>query len=83
MSIREEREEFNSTGWRGALRKLMNRKDEGYIALDPGGWRGKAIANRPDPGTGAYIHFKRGQPIRRYNNSSLADLSFEEIQGEV
>lgn len=42
MGIKEDREEFNTTGLRGLLRQVMKSKDEAFIRVLAGGWSRKA-----------------------------------------
>jgi hypothetical protein len=79
MGIKEDRDEINNSGWRAALKHLMRTKDEGYIKLDPAGWRGEEAAERPAPGTGPFIYFKRGYPPVRFSNSTPDDQRSEEL----
>ena len=83
MGIKEDREDFNSTGVRGQLRRLMREGDEGFIRELPGGWNGEIVSERPAPGSGPYLHFRRGEPVLRYSNQSPEDGSFEEYRVEV
>ena len=80
MGIKEDRDDFNNTGWRGALRRLMANKDEGFVRLDPGGWTGDEVPDRPAPGSGPFIHFRRGYPPMRYRNSTPDDQAREELR---
>jgi hypothetical protein len=40
MGIKEDREEFNQSVLRGLLRRLMKEKDEAFVRILEGGWRG-------------------------------------------
>lgn len=77
MDVKEDRDELNNTGWRGALKRLMATKDEGFIKLHPAGWLGEEVDERPAPGSGPYIHFQRGNPPVRYQNSTPGDQTRE------
>ena len=73
MSIREDKEEFASTGLNGAIRELMSEHDEGFVRILAGGWRGDIVLSRPEPGSGPYIAFRRGEPLIRHMNEFADD----------
>jgi hypothetical protein len=83
MGINEDRDEFNSTGIRGLLRQVMRTTDEAFVRELPGGWRGEIVSERPSPGSGPYLHFRRGFPVLRYDNASPEDKSTSEFRVEV
>jgi hypothetical protein len=83
MGIKSDREDFNTTGIRGLLKRVMRERDEGFIRELPGGWRGEVVAERPVPGSGPYLHFRRGFPVMRYSNASLDDRASSEYQIDV
>jgi hypothetical protein len=80
MTVREDREEFRSTGLQGALRQLMAATDEGFVRVLSEGWRGEIVPQRPEPGTGPFIHYRRGHPLLRYRNQSAGDPEVEEYR---
>ena len=83
MGFQEDREDFNNTGIRGLLKTLMREGDEGFIRELPGGWRGEIVTGRPPPGSGPYLHYRRGFPVLRYSNSSPDDHASSEFRAEV
>ncbi len=83
MSIKEDRDEFNQTGLRAILRRLMKEKDEIFIKILDGGWRGEEITMRPAPGTGPYLHYRKGYPVLEYSNVLPTDTAFKEFRVEV
>jgi hypothetical protein len=83
MGINEDREEFNNSGLRGLLKEIMKNKDEAFIRILDGGWRGEEVKERPAPGTGPYLHFRRGAPVLEFSNSSPDDESHKEFRVEV
>ena len=83
MGVREDREEFNNTGLRGLLREVMRNKDEAFVRVLDGGWRGTEVPERPTPGSGPYLHFRRGFPVMEFSNSSAADTSCKEFRVEL
>lgn len=83
MGVREDREEFNNSGLRGLLREVMRNKDEAFVRVLEGGWRGAEVPERPMPGSGPYLHFRRGFPVMEFSNSSAADTSSKEFRVEV
>jgi hypothetical protein len=68
VGIKEDRDEFNNTGIRGLLKKLMREVDEGFIRELPGGWHGEIVFEHPAPGAGPYLHYRRGFAVLRYTN---------------
>lgn len=83
MGIREDREEFNNTGLRGLLKQSMSTKEEGYIRVLEGGWRGVEVSERPAPGSGPFLHFRRGFPVMEFSNSHPGDVATKEFRVEV
>lgn len=83
MSIREDREDFNQSGLRGLLRRLMTEKDEAFVRILEGGWRGEEASEKPAPGTGPYLHYRKGDAVREYSNASITDKGFKEYRVEV
>jgi hypothetical protein len=77
MSFLEDKEDFNSTGLRGLVQKLMKKKDEFFVVELEGGWRGEEVESRPEPGAGPYIHFRHGNGALRYSNSTPQDTAVE------
>lgn len=83
VGIKEDREDFNNTGLRGLLKQIMKAKDESFIRILPGGWRGEEVSERPAPGSGPYLHFRRGYPVLEFSNASSDDQSHREFKIEV
>jgi len=83
MGIIEDREEFNNTGPRGLLKRIMKEKDEAYIQILDGGWRGNEVPEKPKPGSGPYLHYRRGYPVLEYSNQSPSDTSCKTFRMEV
>ena len=83
MGIREDREGFNQSGLRGLLRRLMTEKDEAFVRILEGGWRGEESSERPAPGTGPYLHYKKGYAVIEYSNASAEDEDSNEFRVEV
>lgn len=83
MGIQEDRNEFNNTGIRGLLRRVMQESDEAFIKELAGGWRGEVVAHHPIKGSGPYLHFRRGYPVIRYSNASPDDQSCMEYRIEI
>lgn len=83
MGIKEDREEFNQSGLRGLLRRLMAEKDEAFVKILEGGWRGQEVAGRPAPGTGPYLHYRKGYAVLEYSNASIEDRSSKTFRIEV
>jgi hypothetical protein len=80
MGIAEDREDFNSTGLRGVLQKAMRERDEAFIRVLEGGWHGELLNGRPEPGSGPYLHFRRGHPVLQYSNSTPTDENVSEYR---
>jgi hypothetical protein len=83
MGIKEDRDEFNKASLRGLLRRLMKEKDEAFIKVLDGGWRGEEVPERPSPGAGPYLHYRRGYPVFKYANSTTTDTEFQEFRVEI
>ena len=83
MTIKEDREEFNTTGLRGILRQAMKAKDEAFIRVLRGEWNGEEVPSRPTPGSGPYLHYLRGYAVLQYANATPDDNSFKEYKIEV
>jgi len=83
MGIREDREEFNSTGLRGLIRELMSKKEEAYVRILAGGWQGEEVKSKPLPGTGPYIHYKKGEGVYEYSNAYDGDLGCRPFRYEI
>lgn len=83
MGIKEDREDFNQSGLRGLLRQLMKEKDEAFVRILAGGWRGEEAQERPAPGTGPYLHYRKGYAVIEYSNASTGDNAFKEFRVEV
>lgn len=79
MSFQEDQYDFNNTGLRGVLKKVMGEKDEGFVRILGGGWRGEELSEMPAPGSGAYLHFVKGYPVIKYFNATANDQSSEEF----
>ncbi len=83
MGIQEDREEFNKSGLRGLLRRLMAEKDEAFVKILEDGWRGQEVAERPAPGTGPYLHYRKGYAVLEYSNASIKDRTSKAFRIEV
>lgn len=83
MGIKEDTKDFNNTGLRGLLRETMKTTDEAFIRILPGGWRGEVVAERPTPGLGPYLHYRRGYAVLEYSNSTASDRRSREFRVEV
>lgn len=83
MGIKEDREDFNQLGLRGLLRRLMKEKDEAFVRILEGGWRGEEVAERPASGTGPYLHYRKGYAVMEYSNASTGDKTTKEFRIEV
>jgi len=83
MGVREDREEFNTTGLRGLLRQVMSERDEAFIKELSGGWQGELLSERPPSGSGPYLHYKRGSGVLRYSNASPEDNAFTYYQAQL
>lgn len=83
MGIKEDREDFNQSGLRGLLRRLMKKKDEGFVRILEGGWRGKEVPQRPAPGIGPYLHYRKGYAVMEYSNASTGDKTSKEFRIEI
>lgn len=79
MGIKEDRNDFNNTGLRGVLKKVMEKQDEGFVRILERGWRGEEVPEMPAPGSGAYLHYVKGYPVLKYFNATANDQSFEEF----
>lgn len=62
------------------LESIAAEAEEGYIKLDSGGWRGVRVPVKPEPGTGAYVYYRRGDGVRLYRNETRDDTLWEEVQ---
>lgn len=80
MGVLEDRDEFENRGFFGAVRQLMRERDAGFVRIESGGWQGTILEERPAPGTGPYIEFRRGQPLMRFENTSPDDRRSEEYR---
>ncbi|MFA6147006.1 MAG: hypothetical protein WC899_02225 [bacterium] len=83
MGIKEDKEDFNETGLLGVLRKLMTERDEGFIKVLEGEWRGEVILERPALGSGPYLHYKKGSGVVKYRNYSVEDTQGTNFPFEV
>ena len=83
MGISEDRDDFNQSGLRGLLRRLMKEKDEAFVRILEGGWRGEEAQERPAPGTGPYLHYRKGYAVIEYSNASTGDDASKEFRVEV
>ena len=83
MGIKEDREDFNQSGLRGLMRRLMEEKDEAFVRILEGGWRGEEAAERPAPGTGPYLHYRKGYAVMKYLNASIGDKTSKDFRIEV
>ena len=83
MGIKEDREDFNQSGLRGLLRRLMEEKDEVFVRILEEGWRGEEVSERPAPGTGPYLHYRKGYVVMKYLNASTGDKTSKEFRIEV
>lgn len=83
MSIKEDRNEFNITGLRGLLRRTMATSSEAFIKIVDGGHRGTVLTTRPARGSGPYLHYKSGEGVFEYRNSSSQDDFRESFRIEV
>lgn len=83
MSISEDRDEFNSQGLRGLLRKHLHSRDDVFIKIDPSGNSGTVVPSRPPAGSGPYLHFLRGEGAYIYQNSTATDRGREEFVIEL
>lgn len=83
MGIKEDRDEFNNTGIRDLLKTLMRESEEGFIRELPGGWSGEIVSARPKPGSGPFLHYRRGYPVLRYSNASPEDNASSEFKPEI
>ena len=80
MTTREDREEFERTGVQGLLRELMSTSDEGFVRVLSGGWRGEILTAHPAPGSGPFIHYRRGEALLLYQNSAPDDNQVQEYR---
>lgn len=80
MTVREDKEEFETTGLQGVLRELIANADEGFVRVSSNGWQGEVVAKRPAPGTGPFIHYRRGAPLLKYRNASVDDPQVNEYR---
>jgi hypothetical protein len=69
MTIQDDREEFQKTGLVGLLNDLMRSSDQGFARVLPGGWRGELVDERPSPGSGPFIEYRRGSALMLHHNS--------------
>lgn len=83
MGIKEDREDFNQSGLRGLLRRLMKEKDEAVVKILEGGWKGEEIVERPAPGTGPYLHYRKGYAVMEHLNTSIGDKTTKEFRIDV
>lgn len=83
MGIPEDRDDFNQSGLRGLLRQLMKEKDEAFVRILDGGYRGEEAQERPAPGTGPYLHYRRGYAVLQHSNASTGDHASKEFRVEV
>lgn len=83
MGVQEDCDEFNNSGLHRVLKSIMTSKDEGFIKILNGGRRGVEVFERPEPGSGRYLYFKRGYPVLRYSNASVCGASYVEFKFPV
>lgn len=82
MGIKEDSEEFNSSGWRGLVNDIRKEGAEGFIKIDDGGWNGERVGSPPEPGTGPYVHVAPGEGVKKFSNASEEDREWEFV-GEL
>ena len=80
MDIKEDRDDFNHSGWRRLLTEMMKSQDQGFIKLTDGGKRGVVVDQQPELGTGPYLHFMRGEPVMKHENESKDDKRSKEVR---
>lgn len=61
----------------------MRNCDEAFIKETSGGWHGELLANKPDEGSGPYIHFKVGFGVTKYYNEKIGDNRSESFRIEL
>lgn len=83
MGISEDRDDFNQSGLRGLLRRLMKEKDEAFVRVLEGGFRGEEAQEKPASGTGPYLHYRKGDAVIEYSNASIGDDASKEFRVEV
>ena len=83
MGIKEDQEDFNETGLRGLLRRIMKEKDEAFIKILNGGWKGVEVPEKPSPGSGPYLHYRKGYSVLEYSNESPTDSGYKNFRIEV
>ena len=69
MTIKDDRDELWKTGIYRILSDLMSSADSGFVRVHPGGWDGELVAERPAPGSGPFIEYRRGYPLLRHANA--------------
>ena len=83
MGIKEDRDEFNTAGLRGLLGRAMATTDEAFIKITQGGHQGKLISQRPPVGSGPFLHYRRGEAVYEYRNTSAGDESRQIFRVQV
>ena len=71
MGIRDDRDELATAGWWGVVLGLPPEQEEAFIVDQ--GYQAHEVAGRPDPGTGPYVHYRRGEPFIRHPNEYAGD----------
>lgn len=61
MGIEEDRNEFNTTGLRGLLRKAMAASDEAFVKVLEGGHQGELVNEKPSEGSGRIFTTSAGK----------------------
>lgn len=83
MGIRDDQREFNTSGLRGLVSRIIAEQEEAFIKETNNGWQGMVIPERPAPGSGPYLHYRRGFPVLRYSNISPDDNGVVEFRVEI
>jgi uncharacterized protein (AIM24 family) len=83
MGMQEDRDEFNTQGVRGLLRRTMATREEAFIRILSDGHQGEVVSARPAPGSGRYLHYRRGEGVFEYQNATPQDPSCVIFQVEL
>ena len=75
MGFQEDRDEFNSHGLRGLVRRTIAQHDTAFIKILAGGHQGELVATRPEPGSGSYLHYQHGEGVFEYRNATPQDTA--------
>jgi len=63
---------------RELLERVMRERDEAFIRILQDCTRGVVVPERPAPGSGPYLHYKRDQGTTLQPNDSIAGVQFFE-----